>query len=146
MYQIRIIIKTKQAYHIMIHFKKSAGYVKGVKYLFMLFLSAGILFSSANAYTHPDTSARRDRPQPPPHPKPKSIKEVWNKINPFKKHKDSSKADDPKPLPPPPAPPQPQPQPVTPKPAVKHKYTTKKKKTTTTPDTKKTDKPAQPLI
>ncbi len=128
--------------------RKSEGYAKRIKYLFVLFLGAMIFISSASAFTLPDTAKRQ---QPPPHPKPKSLKEIWTKINPFKKkNKDGSNSNsqpevDPKPIPPSPPPPQPQPKPVTPI-TPKHKPTAKKKKTTTSPDNKKTDKPAQPLI
>ena len=94
------------------------------------------------------------RKEPPPHPKPKSLKEIWTKINPFKKKKkDSSGTDnhnEVKPPAPEPAPP-PKPTPVDPpKPAPKHKSTgTAKKKTkpkTPVTDTKKATKPTVPLI
>ena len=109
-----------------------------------------ILFVSVNTFAGTDTL----RKEPPPHPKPKSLKEIWTKINPFKKKKKDSSATDNhnevKPPAPEPVPP-PKPTPVDPpKPAPKHKTTgTTKKKVkpkTPAPATKKTDKPTIPLI
>jgi hypothetical protein len=127
---------------------KGSGAIAEIKRLLVLSLALVFLLFSTTAFTQRDTVRRP--PPPPPHPKLKSIKEVWTKINPFKKKNadnTSSKADDHteavKPPPPLPAPVTPPPAPK-PTPAV----TTHKKKTVTKKKVKKpaTDKPVQPLI
>lgn len=134
----------------MIKSKKNLWQMARIRHLLMLLLSFGILFTSVNAFAATDTL----RKEPPPHPKPKSLKEIWKKINPFKKHKDSSgtkgsadKRDEGKPPVPEPVPP-PKPSPaITPKPAPKHKTAAKKKTKAKAPDagTKKTST-TRPLI
>jgi hypothetical protein len=141
---------------------KSSGFIK-VKPPLIILLSFGLLLFSINAHGQRDSLRR-----PPPHPKPPSLKEMFSKINPFKKHKDtvnanSSKTDAhteaavkppaPEPVQPVPAPPAPKPPPaVAPKTVHKKKTLTKKKTIVpngvpnNTPPPKKTDKTIQPLI
>ncbi len=126
---------------------KGSAAVTGIKRLSVLSLSLVFLLFSTTAFIQRDTIRRP--PPPPPHPKLKSIKEVWTKINPFKKKNadnTSSKADEHAEAVKPPPPPLPTP--VTPPPAPKPTVTTHKKKTVTKKKVKKpaTDKPAQPLI
>jgi len=122
------------------------------KYLLIFTVSACLIGISPKAFAQADTAARRGHPQPPPHPKPPSLKEVINKINIFKKHKDdpapttaTETAKQPDPVPPP-APPAPKLDPVKPNTSVKHATT--KKKTKKASGTKKPapPKPTQPLI
>jgi hypothetical protein len=123
------------------------------KYLLIFAVSASLSCISPKVFAQADTTTRREHPQPPPRPKHPSLKEMVNKINIFKKHKDDAqptptpepvKPPDPVPLPPPPKP-TPQPEPVKPKTPVKH---TTKKKTKKATGTKKpaAPKPTQPLI
>ena len=125
------------------------------KYLLILIVLVCLIGPSPGAFAQGDTTARRGHPQPPQHPKPPSLKEMVNKINIFKKHKDDPSAatttdpvkqPDPAPPPLPPPGPAPQPDPVKPKTPVNH--TTTKKKTKKATGTKKpaAPKPTQPLI
>ncbi|HZX57961.1 MAG TPA: hypothetical protein VFE54_04525 [Mucilaginibacter sp.] len=127
------------------------------KYLLIFAVSACLIGMSPKAFAQADTTARRERPQPPPHPKPPSLKEIVNKINIFKKHKDDPqpvvtpapvKQTDPAPPAPAPPPPGPAPQPDAVKPKTPVKHTTTKKKTKKATGTKKpaAPKPTQPLI
>ena len=122
------------------------------KYLLIFVVAACLTGLSPKAFAQPDT-ARREHPQPPPHPKPPSLKEMVNKINIFKKHKDDAPpatapepVKQPDPVPPPPPAPVVQPDPV--KPNTPAKHTTTKKKTKKATGTKKpvAPKPTQPLI
>ncbi|MGZ3813024.1 MAG: hypothetical protein ACXVJP_10900 [Mucilaginibacter sp.] len=127
----------------------------------MLSLSFGLIFLSLNALAQRDTLRK-----PPPRPRHPSLKEVFSKINPFKKHKKDSinadiKPDDrgnanktPAPAPEPPPAPKPAP-PITPKTTPKHKSSTTKKKVKkdtnvkpppTDPKKAKDDKKIQPVM
>jgi len=129
------------------NYRRNLRQVTRMKCLSVLLL---MLFLSVNTFAGIDSL----RKEPPPHPKPKSLKEIWTKINPFKKKKkDSSGTDNHNDVKPPAPEPVPPPKPTQvdpPKPAPKHKSTgTAKEKTkpkTPTPGTKKTDKPTIPLI
>jgi type IV secretory pathway VirB10-like protein len=128
----------------MVWSKKKSGYVAGTKQVLIILISLGIIGLSVNGLAYGGDSTRRE---PPPHPKPKSIKEIWKKINPFKKKDknsgdDKSKTDDRKDV----KPPDPAPPPPSPKPTVKHTPAKKKAKAKPSTQPKKTDKPTQPLI
>ncbi|MDB5135819.1 MAG: hypothetical protein JWP37_2422 [Mucilaginibacter sp.] len=116
------------------------------KRILIVLVILGIICLSINGLAYAGDSTRRE---PPSHPKLKSIKEIWKKINPFKKKDknsadNKSKTDDRKDIKPPdptPAPPYP-----SPKPTVKHTSAEKKVRTKPSTPPKKIDGPTQPLI
>lgn len=125
--------------------RKERGFRVIPKYLVIFSIGLSLIVFSGNVFGQ-DSS--RQRPEPPPHPKHKSLKEMLDKINIFKKKKkdnpdnnntttevEDKKHDEPAPPPPP--------EPVKPKATVKstHKSTKGKGKKTTKPAAKKLTQP-----
>jgi hypothetical protein len=115
----------------MIRSSKKSRYGRRLKNVLMILVSFMLVLFSLSAFPQSDTPKRRA----------KTVKEVWDKINPFKKKKKKTEAEEVKPPDPPPAPPKPAPSVTT----TKRKTTTTKKKSKKIIDPK-TNKPTQPLI
>lgn len=121
---------------------KKKDYKARMKHLLIILVSFGLIFFSLSAFSQNDSQ----RKEPPPHPKHKSIKEIWNKINPFKKKKKDPSGDQDEAV----KPPEPEPEP-TPPPKPAPGTTPAKRGTATKKKTKKiinpkTNKPTKPLI
>jgi len=114
----------------MIHSKKKSRFGRRLKNVLMILVSFLLVLFSLSAFPQSDTPKRRA----------KTVKEVWDKINPFKKKKKKTEAEEVKP-PEPAPPPKPAPSVTT----AKRKTTTTKKKSKKIIDPK-TNKPTQPLI
>ncbi|HTD99511.1 MAG TPA: hypothetical protein VK668_09490 [Mucilaginibacter sp.] len=113
----------------MIHSSKKSRFGRRLKNVLMILVSFLLVLFSLSAFPQNDTPKRRA----------KTVKEVWDKINPFKKKKKKTETEEVKP--PDPAPPPPKPSVTT----TKRKTTTTKKKSKKIIDPK-TNKPTQPLI
>jgi len=124
--------------------RKEWGFKLIPKYLVIFSIGLCLIVFSGNVFAQ-DSS--RKHPEPPPHPKHKSLKEMLDKINIFKKKKkdnpdnnNTTEVEDKKHDEPPPPPP---PDPVKPKVTAKttHKSTKSKAKRSTKPAAKKVTQP-----